>query len=270
MDRIGVVGGGTMGTGIAQVFLAAGAQVTVAEANDDLAARARDRIEASLRKAGELGKLGDVEGAVGRLAVVSEIPEGADLVIEAVPEDAALKKAVLARLEASLVATNTSSLSIDGLAGAVPRPERFLGLHFFNPVPQSALVEIVVGTATAPEAVAAARDWVARIGKESIEVRDSPGFATSRLGVALGLEAIRMVEDGVASPEDIDKGMVLGYRHPMGPLRLSDLVGLDVRLAIAEYLASTLGPRFEPPRLMREMVERGELGQKTGKGFYTW
>jgi 3-hydroxybutyryl-CoA dehydrogenase len=198
-----------------------------------------------------------------------------ELVVEAIPEIPAAKRDLLAAAEkvtppGVLLASNTSSLSIADLAGALERPERFLGMHFFNPVPLSALVELVVGPGTAPEAVDDARRWVARLDKESIEVRDSPGFATSRLGVCLGLEAIRMLEEGVASAADIDQGMVLGYRHPMGPLRLTDLVGLDVRLAVAEHLAATLGPRFEPPALLREKVAAGELGKKTGRGFYDW
>jgi 3-hydroxybutyryl-CoA dehydrogenase len=198
-----------------------------------------------------------------------------DLVIEAVPEVPTLKATVLADVEAvvpasAIIATNTSSLSIDRLASALQRPERFIGMHFFNPVPRSMLVELVVGSSTDEDTVAAARAWVEHIDKECIEVKDSPGFATSRLGVAIGLEAIRMVEEGVASADDIDKGMVLGYRFPMGPLRLTDLVGLDVRLAIAEHLAETLGPRFTPPRLLVDKVAAGELGRKTGKGFFEW
>ena len=200
---------------------------------------------------------------------------GCDLVIEAVPEDRALKADALARAEAALppeatLATNTSSISIDDLAGALRRPARFLGLHFFNPVPASALVEIVAGSGTDPALVEQARGWVQALGKTPIVVRDSPGFASSRLGVALGLEAIRMLEEGVASAADIDAAMELGYRHPVGPLRTTDLVGLDVRLGIAEELAATLGPRFEPPALLRRMVAEGRLGRKSGEGFYTW
>jgi 3-hydroxybutyryl-CoA dehydrogenase len=195
--------------------------------------------------------------------------------VEAVPEDASLKASLLGELEvavgpATVIATNTSSLSIDELSSVLGHPERFLGLHFFNPVPASQLVEIVVGTATTAELVENARRWVAALGKTPVVVRDSPGFASSRLGLALGLEAVRMVEEGVASPEDIDAAMTLGYKHPVGPLRLTDLVGLDVRLGIAEYLASKLGDRFEPPALLREMVAKGELGRKSGKGFYDW
>jgi 3-hydroxybutyryl-CoA dehydrogenase len=206
----------------------------------------------------------------------SDLPEGFEpaLVIEAVPEEVSLKADVLGRASRTwpeaLLASNTSSLSITELATAVDRPERFLGMHFFNPVPRSALVELVTHDGVGTDAVDDARTWVERIGKESIAVRDAPGFATSRLGLAIGLEAIRMLEDGVASAADIDRGMVLGYRFPMGPLELTDLVGLDVRLAIADHLATTLGPRFEPPALLRSMVAAGDLGQKSGKGFYDW
>ncbi|HMC80946.1 MAG TPA: 3-hydroxyacyl-CoA dehydrogenase family protein, partial [Acidimicrobiia bacterium] len=250
--------------------------VVVVEADGDAASRARARIADGLaRRKGAAA--GEIEARIGRLGTVTGLdsPLDVELVVEAIPEIPAAKRDLLAAAEkvvpsGALLASNTSSLSITELAGALERPERFLGMHFFNPVPLSALVELVVGQGTAPAAVDDARRWVARLGKESIEVRDSPGFATSRLGVCLGLEAIRMLEEGVASAADIDQGMVLGYRHPMGPLRLTDLVGLDVRLAIAEHLAATLGPRFEPPALLREKVAAGELGQKSGRGFYDW
>ena len=195
--------------------------------------------------------------------------------VEAVPEDRALKTEALARAErampaASVLASNTSSISIDDLAAKLERPERFLGLHFFNPVPASTLVEVVVGSVTSSEVVAAARGWIAAIDKTAIVVRDSPGFASSRLGLALGLEAIRMLEEGVATAADIDAAMTLGYRHPTGPLRTTDIVGLDVRLGIAEELAEQLGARFEPPALLRRMVAEGRLGRKSGEGFYVW
>ncbi len=200
---------------------------------------------------------------------------GADLVIEAVPESVELKTALYAKVEpllqeSAILATNTSSIPLRVLSEKLSRPERFLGLHFFNPVPLMKLLEIVVGAKTDPAVVDAASAFALRIGKEAILVKDSPGFATSRLGVAIGIEAMRMLEDGVASADDIDKAMELGYAHPMGPLRLTDLVGLDVRLAIAEALEKELGPRFAPPKILREKVERGELGKKSGRGFYTW
>jgi 3-hydroxybutyryl-CoA dehydrogenase len=265
-----------MGAGIAQVLLEAGCEVVVVEADADAAERARGRIADGLRRRKDVAAE-EIEARRGRLSTVTDLSEplGVELVVEAIPEIPDAKRDLLAAAEkvvppGALLASNTSSLSITDLAGALERPDRFIGMHFFNPVPLSALVELVVGAATGAAAVEDARQWVARLGKESIEVRDSPGFATSRLGVALGLEAIRMLEEGVASAADIDQGMVLGYRHPMGPLRLTDLVGLDIRLAIAEHLAATLGPRFEPPALLREKVAAGELGKKTGRGFYDW
>jgi 3-hydroxybutyryl-CoA dehydrogenase len=274
--RAAVIGGGTMGAGIAQVLLEAGCEVVVVEADDVAAERARTRVADGLRRR-KGADPAEIDARAGRLRTATGLdgPLDVELVVEAIPEIPAAKRDLLAAAEkvvppGALLASNTSSLSITDLAGALQRPERFLGMHFFNPVPLSALVELVVGSGTAPGAVDDARRWVARLGKESIEVRDSPGFATSRLGVCLGLEAIRMLEEGVATAADIDAGMVLGYRHPMGPLRLTDLVGLDVRLAIAEHLAATLGPRFEPPALLREKVTAGELGQKSGQGFYDW
>jgi len=196
-------------------------------------------------------------------------------VIEAVPEIPSLKQSVLETItstvtEDAIVATNTSSISVSELARAVSRPERFVGMHFFNPVPVSKLVEIVRGDQTSDSTIARVAEWVSTIGKESITVRDAPGFATSRLGVAIGLEAIRMLEDGVASATDIDMGMTLGYGFPVGPLRLSDIVGLDVRLEIAEYLESQLGDRFAAPALLRRMVAEGNFGRKSGRGFYDW
>ncbi len=194
--------------------------------------------------------------------------------IEAVPEDPDLKRRVLRDVEGvatgAVLATNTSSLSVDDLARDLARPERFVGLHFFNPVPASDLVEVVVGAETSPDLVADAQNWVTALGKKAITVSDSPGFASSRLGVALALEAMRMLEEGVASADDIDTAMTLGYKHPLGPLKTTDVVGLDVRLAIAEHLARELGARFEPPGILRELVAAGHLGRKTGKGFYNW
>ncbi|MFP8883118.1 3-hydroxyacyl-CoA dehydrogenase family protein [Streptomyces mangrovi] len=276
---VGVVGGGRMGAGIAQSFATAGSAVVVVESGEEAAAAALERVATGLRRAAERGRLEEpaerVLARVTTVTAVEDLPAGADLVVEAVPEDPALKARLLAAAEeavgeSTVLATNTSSLSVTELGAALARPERFLGMHFFNPVPASALVELVVAGRTADDAVRTALEWVRALGKKDVVVRDSPGFASSRLGVALGLEAIRMVEEGVAEPEAIDAAMSLGYKHPMGPLRLTDLVGLDVRLAIAEYLHGTLGERFAPPELLREKVARGELGRKTGRGFYTW
>ncbi|HVX53538.1 3-hydroxyacyl-CoA dehydrogenase family protein [Nocardioides sp.] len=271
-SHVGVYGGGRMGAGIAHAFLVTGVDVTVVESTEEAARAARGRVEASLAKAVERG----YDGSPGTLVVTTGPEElaGAGLVIEAVPEIVELKSQVLATVERvareAAIGTNTSSLPIDRLAEALADPSRLVGLHFFNPVPASDLVEIVVGARTAPDLVERAQGWVGDLGKTGITVTDSPGFASSRLGVMLALEAMRMLEEGVASPADIDTAMTLGYRHPVGPLRTTDIVGLDVRLNIAEHLARELGPRFEPPAILREKVERGELGRKSGQGFYAW
>ncbi|MGZ0144776.1 3-hydroxyacyl-CoA dehydrogenase family protein [Rhodococcus qingshengii] len=275
---VGVIGGGRMGAGIAQVFASLGGAVTIAESGDTAAAL--QRVSAGLDRAHERGKLDDQDPAtvlarVSTVDAVTSLPPSLDLIVEAVPEIAALKVEVLAAAEtvageSTVIASNTSSMSIAELGAALTDPGRFIGMHFFNPVPASLLVEIVRAPQTRPEVVDSVRAWVSMLGKAEVLVNDSPGFATSRLGVGLGLEAIRMLEEGVADAESIDRAMELGYRHPMGPLRSTDLVGLDVRLAIAEHLASTLGDRFAPPTLLREKVARGELGRKTGQGFHTW
>lgn len=276
--RVGVLGGGRMGAGIAHAFVLAGSHVFVVERDPATADAAAHRIRASLAQSVERGATArppaELESAF-ESGTDSAVFAGCDLVIEAVPEDRALKSEALTRAERAMpagavLATNTSSISIDDLAAGLQRPWSFLGLHFFNPVPASALVEIVVGAATDPGALEAARGWIEALGKTPIVVRDSPGFASSRLGLALGLEAIRMLEEGVADAADIDAAMTLGYRHPLGPLRTTDLVGLDVRLGIAEELHATLGPRFEPPALLRRMVAEGKLGRKSGEGFYEW
>lgn len=270
---VGVLGGGRMGAGIAHAFLLAGARVTIVERDNDAAAAAKARVDQALAKSIERGV--QAEGLEVQVSTDAQSFSECALVIEAVPEDLELKASSLARVEEAIapdatLASNTSSISIDKLAARLQRPERFLGLHFFNPVPASKLVEIVIGAQTAPELREQAQAWVEQIGKTPVTVTDSPGFASSRLGVALGLEAIRMLEAGVASAADIDAAMELGYRHPAGPLKTTDIVGLDVRLGIAEELARELGPRFEPPQLLRDMVARGELGRKSGKGFYEW
>lgn len=275
---VAVLGGGRMGAGIAHAFLTSGAAVTVIEIDDDAAQAARTRIETDLSASIERGKItGPLEEWTARLTTTTEDSGLAEceLAVEAVPESWDLKVSSLQRLEAGLpatgwLATNTSSLSIDGLAAQLARPERFCGLHFFNPVPASKLVEVVIGAGTGDQLKDLAAQWVAGLGKTAVTVADAPGFASSRLGVAIALEAIRMVEDGVASPEDIDNAMVLGYKFPIGPLALTDVVGLDVRLGIAEYLEQELGERFAPPQLMRDMVAKGHLGRKTGKGFYDY
>ncbi|NNG15866.1 MAG: 3-hydroxyacyl-CoA dehydrogenase family protein, partial [Gemmatimonadales bacterium] len=267
--------------GIAQVSAMAGWDTRLTDADETALPSARERIERNLAGAVERGKVNTVsrDAALGKLFFSPSLAaacDGVDLVIEAVVEDAGIKQEVLARAaraasEGALFATNTSSLSVTAIAQRLPRPERFLGLHFFNPVHIMKLVEIVVhpgaAAATREEALAIVR----ALGKEPVVVQDSPGFASSRLGLVLGLEAMRMVEQGVASAADIDTAMKLGYNHPMGPLQLTDLVGLDVRLKIAEYLHDSLGgTQFEPPAILRRLVAEGKLGKKTGHGFYDW
>ena len=280
VNKAAVLGAGTMGHGIAQVFAQAGMEAVLFDVSSEALAKGLVGVEAMLDKAVSLGKTTQ-ENADGTLARIrpsvdlEDAVRGADVVVEAVPEKLELKRNVFKQVEAAvgsgvLLATNTSSLSIDAIAAGLTHPERFLGMHFFNPVPVMALLEVVRGEGTGDEWVELAVALGGRLGKEPIVVRNSPGFASSRLGIAFALEAIRMVEEEVASPEDIDQAMVLGYRHPMGPLRLTDLVGLDVRLGIAEYLASTLGDRFDPPALLKRMVEEGKLGRKSGEGFYRW
>ena len=273
----GVVGGGRMGAGIAHALLLAGARVTLVERDQAAAQAARDRVATSVAASVARGQAGAAAPLLARLATMTETAPlaAAGLVIEAVPEDLELKRAAFRRIAAAVgaetvIATNTSSISLDLLAGQVPHPERFIGLHFFNPVPTSKLVEVVVGRQTDDQVRTRAEDWVREWGKTPVTVRNAPGFASSRLGVAIALEAIRMLEEGVASAADIDAAMTLGYGFPMGPLRLTDLVGVDVRLGIARYLEGELGRRFTPPQLMVDMVDRGQLGRKSGQGFYPW
>lgn len=276
--RVGVLGGGRMGAGIAHAFLVAGSAVAVVERDESQADAAENRVVTAAQVSIDRGSVAEsLESLTDRLDVGTDdaLFDECDLVIEAVPEDFALKVASLTRIENRVgaevpIATNTSSISIDDLAGELRFPTRLLGLHFFNPVPASELVEIVVGAQAEPGIVESAQGWVAALGKTPVTVRNSPGFASSRLGLVIGLESIRMLEEGVASAEDIDAAMVLGYKHPVGPLRLTDIVGLDVRLGIAEYLHEQLGERFAPPQLLRDKVAAGELGRKSGKGFFTW
>ena len=244
------------------------------------AQRALARIGESLARALEKGRCSAQERdeALARLSAAKELEAAcaqADLIVEAAPEDLALKQELFARISRAarpeaILATNTSSLPITAIAAAAKGPERVIGLHFFNPVPAMKLLEIVQGERTHPLVVTAARAIGARMGKEVVVVRDAPGFATSRLGIALAMEAIRMLEEGVASAEEIDRAIELGYGHPMGPLKLTDQIGLDVRLAIAEHLTSELGERFRPPQLLRRLVRAGKLGKKSGEGFYRY
>ncbi len=280
VETVAVLGAGTMGHGIAQVAALAGYRVVMRDVDRETVTRGVRAIEANLDKGIKRAKLTEAERdeALQRLraAVALEETADADLFVEAVPERMDLKRATLADVERVgrrefVFATNTSSLSITEIAAGSSDPSRVVGMHFFNPVHIMRLVEIVVGRETGAEAVETVRAVARRMRKEPITVRDVPGFASSRLGVALGLEAMRMLEQGVADAKDIDTAMELGYNHPMGPLRLTDLVGLDVRLSIAEYLHGALGSEtFRPPDILRRMVAEGRLGRKVGRGFYEW
>jgi 3-hydroxybutyryl-CoA dehydrogenase len=280
IETIAVLGAGTMGHGIAQVAALAGYRVVMRDVSLEAVAKGVAAIERNLDKGIQRAKLTEAErdNALQRIRGTTQMSEAAraDLVVEAVPEILALKQDLLRELETLrpepfIFATNTSSLSIAEIAQASRQPAHVIGMHFFNPVHIMKLLELVVGPETGETTLAAAREVARRLKKEAITVKDAPGFASSRLGIALGMEAIRMVEQQVASPADIDKAMELGYNHPMGPLRLTDLVGLDVRLKIAEYLHQTLNAEaFRPPELLRRMVSEGKLGKKTGQGFYSW
>jgi 3-hydroxybutyryl-CoA dehydrogenase len=277
-STVGVVGGGTMGVGIAYVFAVAGWSTTIVEPDDDRAEAVRRTVTEAAANGAARGKLdpdraAELPSLVRRVRAVSELPAGLGLVVETVPERLELKHRVLAEIEATgpqIIATNTSALSVNVLADAITDRVRFLGMHFFNPVWSLPLVELVRATETSDATIAAAQQIVTAIGKQSITVHDAPGFATSRLDLIAGLEAMRMLEDGVASAEDIDRAVLLAYRHPIGPLRLSDVVGLDVRLDIARVLAASLGDRYAPPQILIDKVAAGELGQKTGRGFFDW
>jgi len=280
IQSIGVIGAGTMGHGIAQVAAAAGYKVTLSDVDRDSLARGIQSIERNLAKGIQLGKLteDDRDSTLQHIRGTTELEQvaGTDLIIEAAPERLELKQDILRELERHakadfVFATNTSSLSITEIARASERPQNVVGMHFFNPVHIMRLVEIVVGKATSNDTVALVREVCVKLRKEPIVVNDVPGFASSRLGVALGLEAMRMLEQGVASARDIDTAMELGYNHPMGPLKLTDHVGLDIRLNIAEYLFRELGSEtFRPPEVLRRLVSEGKLGKKTGEGFYNW
>ncbi len=277
---LGVIGAGTMGHGIAQVGIANGFRVVMCDQSDELLARGHAAIRAGLERSVAKGKMSafDRDAAMSRLIVTTRVADAAaeaDLVIESAPEKLDVKQEIFRAIERSapagaVLATNTSSLSVSKIALDSKNPSVVVGMHFFNPPPLMELVEIVRGDKTSDWTVAAARAFAERMGKTVIVVRDTPGFATSRLGVCLGAEAMRMLEQGVASAEDIDRAMELGYRHPMGPLRLTDVVGLDVRLAVLEHLHAQLGEAFRPPEILRKKVAEGKLGKKSGEGFYKW
>ena len=276
--KVGIIGGGTMGIGIAHRFAVNGAESTIVDVDTETAREAVRRTVDTIRTGQERGKIPPTtaEQAIDNLAAVGAVEDldvGLDLIIEAVIEDPALKASILVAAELrepGVLASNTSSISIDTLSESLDHPDRFAGMHFFNPVWAMSLVEVVRGAQTSDVTLDRIAGIVSFLGMQQALVNDSPGFATSRLGVLVGIEAIRMVEEGVAGPEDIDRAMSLGYRHPMGPLMLGDLVGLDVRLRIADHLALVYGERFSPPELLRTMVAQGDLGKKSGRGFYDW
>jgi 3-hydroxybutyryl-CoA dehydrogenase len=258
----------------------AGHDVSLRDIDADIVDDGLAAIESNLQEGIAREKVTEstAEATVDRLKGTTSLEEavtGADLVVEAVPEEMAIKHETLTAVEshvdpATLIASNTSSLSLTEIASVLDYPERAIGLHFFNPVHIMALVEIVVAEQTSAETIARAREFVNGIDKTPVEVADAPGFASSRLGVSLGVEAMRMVQEGVATPQDIDTAMELGYNHPMGPIELGDVVGLDVRLDILEYLRDELGERFRPPQILKRKVRAGKLGKKSGEGFYVW
>ena len=278
--HVAVLGAGSMGHGIAQVSAMAGHTVSLRDVEREFVDRGLDGIEGNLAGGVERGKVSEreMEATLSRIEGTTDLEtavSGADLVVEAVPEEMALKKEVFADCESlvtpeTVLASNTSSLSVSEMASALEVPGRVVGLHFFNPPHIMELVEVVIAEQTVGRTEAFAVEYVDDLGKEAVVVRDSAGFASSRLGVVTGLEAIRMVEEGVAGPEDVDRALRLGYGHPMGPIELGDHVGLDVRLDIAEHLREELGERFRPPQLLRRKVRAGKLGRKTGEGFYRW
>ena len=276
--NVAVIGGGTMGVGIAYVSAMAGGLVTVVEPDDARAATFSKIVAETVQSSIKRGKLDDagghaLVGRILRIASVDDIPAGVDVAIETVPELLELKLNILSRIAArvpKMIGSNTSAMSIDRLAQALPDPTTFLGMHFFNPVWSLPLVELIRGKKTSESTLETARDYVSWLGKQSLTVRDVPGFATSRLDLIASLEAMRMLESGVASAEDIDRAAVLAYRHPVGPLRLSDIVGLDVRLDIARTLQAAHGDRFAPPQILIDMVSEGKFGAKSGQGFFEW
>ena len=275
---VAVVGGGTMGVGIAYVYAVAGCAVRLVEPNQVRQTTLREILGRAAAEGLARGKLTDaqVRSVHSEIAIVpstDELEPGMDLIVETVPENLTLKESVLSQVSGlgpRILATNTSSISIDKLSYSAADASRFLGMHFFNPVWSLPFVELVRGPRTSDEALGLARRFAEFTGKTTIVSQDVPGFATSRLDVLSAMEAIRMLEDGVASAEDIDKAMVVAFRHPVGPLRLCDIVGLDVRLDIGLYLSTALGERFAPPQLLKDKVARGELGVKSGRGFFDW
>jgi 3-hydroxybutyryl-CoA dehydrogenase len=275
-----VVGAGIMGTGIAHVATLGGFDTILNDVSEDLLENSRERIRVDLQKGVQLGKIENhsVVEALNRLVldtVLERAANAADLVIEAVPEKIELKLEVFARIDAvcrpeTVFASNTSALSITDMAGATSRPDRFIGMHFFNPVHKMKLVEIVRGLRTSDHAFTVAESVSRRMGKETVEVKESPGFVTSRMNALIGNEAFHMLQEGVASARDIDKALKLGLNHPMGPFEMVDLVGLDTRLSILNFLHQTLGEKYRPCPLLVDYVREGRLGKKVGRGVYEY
>lgn len=275
---VAVIGAGTMGQGIAQLLVEAGLSVRLYDASPAALERAVPAIRDRLARRARRGAATlDPHAAAARLTTAAAMAQlgAVDLAIEAVPERLELKVAVFAALDAALpaqavLASNTSGLDVAALAAATSRPERVLGLHFFNPPPSMPLVEVVPSPATDAGLLADVCAWVAELGKTAIQVANRPGFAVNRVLFAMVCEAIRALEDGVAPAADIDRALRLGASHPIGPLALADFVGLDVTLDLLESLSARLGPRYDPPARLRELVERGHLGRKAGRGFFSY
>ncbi|MBU8878421.1 3-hydroxyacyl-CoA dehydrogenase [Bacillus sp. FJAT-29790] len=280
MTNLSVIGSGTMGRGIAYTAALSGFQVTLQDINDEILVLAKNQISAEMRKSADRGfvdpdKVDEALGNIRLTTSLEEAAERADIVIEAVYENIALKMDLFKKLDIlcqkhTILASNTSTLSPTEIASQTKRPDKCVAMHFFNPVHKMKLIEIIRGLDTSDETVTTAKEIAARFGKETVEVNEFPGFVTSRMNCLIGNEAMNMLMEGVASAEDIDKAMKLGLNHPMGPLELADLVGLDTRLRNMEYLYQTLGEKYRPCPLLIKYVKAGRLGRKSGQGFYTY
>jgi 3-hydroxybutyryl-CoA dehydrogenase len=280
VERVAVIGAGTMGRGIAHAAALGGFRVTLQDVDSGVLERALKGIKKEMQKAVERDRLdeGEMRGGLERISPTESLEEAvkeADLVIEAVPEEMELKLEIFGRLdelcpERAVLATNTSTMSPTEIAAATSRPERCIAMHFFNPAHKIKLVELVRGLETLDETVDAARDVAERMGKETVEVEEFPGFVTSRINCLVGNEAMNMLVEGVASAPDIDKALRLGLGHPMGPLELADLVGLDARLRNLEHLHQTLGEKYRPSPLLYKLVAAGHYGKKSGRGIYEY
>ena len=279
-DKVVVVGAGLMGTGIAHAFASSGFTTVLVDSNAAAAAKALAAVGKILDDGVKLGKVEAAAAEAGKarltsMADLGQAAEGAALLVETVTENLAVKKDVVSTaaprmLPGAIIATNTSALSVTEIATAVPSPERVVGMHFFNPVHKMKLVELVRGLATSDEAVAKARAYSDALGKTSIVVNEAPGLTTSRMSAMAGNEAMWMLQEGVATAEDIDTALRMGFNHPMGPLELGDLTGWDTRLSVLRYLHSTLGDKFRPCPLIIKMVASGRLGRKAGAGVYKY